>query len=90
MQKLKILLILLLPALLLTACSKESEETILLNAKNKLEEAKKLDSENKPEEAKKAYGEAIEMYKKFLNRIPFISKSAGSVQQHCKKFMLII
>ncbi len=79
MQKLKFLLVLIIPALLLgmllTACSKESEETILMSAKTKMEEAKKLDSENKPEEAKKGYGEAIELYKKFLAEYPSSQKA---------------
>ncbi len=75
MQKLKILLLILIPALLLTACSKESEDSILLAAKTKLEEAKKLDTENKPEDAKKAYGEAIELYKKFLTEYPTSPKA---------------
>ena len=75
MQKLKILLFILIPALLLTACSKESEDSILLAAKTKLEEAKKLDTENKPEDAKKAYGEAIELYKKFLKEYPASQKA---------------
>ena len=75
MQKLKILLLILIPALLLTACSKESEDSILLSAKNKLEEAKKFDTDNKPAEAKKAYGEAIELYKKFLSEYPSSAKA---------------
>lgn len=63
------------PALLLTACSKESEDSMLLNAKNKLEEGKKLEGESKPEEAKKAYGEAVELYKKFLTEYPSSPKA---------------
>jgi tetratricopeptide (TPR) repeat protein len=79
MRKLKFLLVLIIPALLFTACSKESEETILMNAKTKMEEAKKLDAENKPDEAKKAYNEAIELYKKFLTEYP---NSAGAPEAY--------
>lgn len=75
MQKLKFLLILIIPALLLTACSKESEESILMNAKAKMEEGKKLESENKAEDAKKSFGEAIELYKKFLLEYPSSQKA---------------
>jgi tetratricopeptide (TPR) repeat protein len=75
MPKIKLLILLLIPALLLTACSKESEDSILLSAKSKLEEGKKFDTDSKPEEAKKAYGEAIEIYKKFLSEYPASPKA---------------
>ena len=57
--------ILLIPALIFifSSCSKPSEESFLLDAKNKMDEAIKLDGENKSDEAKKAYGEVIEIYK---------------------------
>lgn len=67
MHKFKFLLLLVISALLLSACSKESEDTILMNAKAKLEEAKKLEGENKIDDAKKAYMEALEIYKQYLN-----------------------
>jgi len=62
----KITLLLLAAVFLFSSCSKESEETMLLNAKSKLEEAKKFEGENKPDDAKRTYTEAIEMYKTFL------------------------
>lgn len=74
MQKFKFLLILIVPVLLLSACSKESEESILMNAKAKMEEGKKFESENKAEDAKKSFGEAIELYKKFLTEYPSSQK----------------
>lgn len=75
MQKLKFLVVFIIPVLLLTACSKESEESILMNAKAKMEEGKKLESENKAEDAKKSFGEAIELYKKFLAEYPTSQKA---------------
>jgi|SRR4030095_862546 len=75
MQKLRILLLIIIPALLFNSCSKESEETILMNAKTKMEEAKKFEADNKPEDAKKGYTEAVEIYKKFLAEYPASPKA---------------
>lgn len=75
MHKFKFLLLLIIPALLLTACSKESEDTILMNAKAKMEEGKKFEGEGKAEDAKKSYNEAVELYKKFLTEYPSSQKA---------------
>lgn len=75
MTKFKFLLFLIIPALLLTACSKESEDTILMNAKTKMEEGKKLEGEGKAEDAKTAYNAAVELYKKFLTEYPSSAKA---------------
>src|SRR5436190_584543 len=70
MNRLKFLILLLIPLFLLSACSKQSEEDIFNNAKAKIEEAKKLEAENKQDEAKKAYNEGIEMLKKLISDYP--------------------
>ncbi len=70
MRNLKFLLLLVIPALMLAACSKESEDSILLSGKTKMDEAKKFESENKLDDAKRTFGEAIEIYKKFLAEYP--------------------
>jgi tetratricopeptide (TPR) repeat protein len=77
MKKLKFLFLLLIPALMLmfSSCTKESEDSILLSAKTKMEEAKKLETENKLDEAKKGYNEAVEIYKKFLAEYPSSPKA---------------
>lgn len=77
MKKPKLLLLLLIPALVLifSSCTKESEDSILLSAKTKMEEAKKLETENKLDEAKKSYLEAVEIYKKYLAEYPSSSKA---------------
>ncbi|HEY3249524.1 MAG TPA: hypothetical protein VGK25_00255, partial [Ignavibacteria bacterium] len=75
MQKTTLVSILILAAFLFSSCSKDSEETMLLNARVKLEEAKKLEGENKPEEAKRAYSEAIELYRKILTEYPSSPKA---------------
>lgn len=77
MEKQKFLLLLLIPALMLvfSSCTKESEDSILLSAKTKMEEAKKLETENKLDEAKKGYNEAVEIYKKFLAEYPTSPKA---------------
>jgi outer membrane protein assembly factor BamD (BamD/ComL family) len=84
MHKLKFLLAIILPVFLLFSCSKETEETILMNAKSKLEEAKKLEGENKADDAKKAYTEAIEIYKNFLEEYP-ASQRAPEVYSNIAK-----
>lgn len=67
MQLLKISVTLLLLAFIFTSCTKESEDSILNKAKEKLDEARKADEQSKPEDAKRLYTEAIEFYKGFLS-----------------------
>lgn len=75
MQNLKFLLLFIVPALLFVGCSKESEDSILLSGKTKMEEAKKFESENKLDDAKRTFGEAIEIYKRFLTEYPNSAKA---------------
>jgi tetratricopeptide (TPR) repeat protein len=84
MYKLNFLLALILPCFLLVSCSKETEETMLMNAKAKMEDAKKLEGENKAEDAKKAYIEALEIYKSFLEEYP-ASQRAPEVYSNIAK-----
>jgi hypothetical protein len=70
-----ILLTGILALFLFSSCSKQSEESLLLDAKNKMEEATKLDNDNKPDEAKKAYEEVIAIYKKLIDYYPNSEKA---------------
>lgn len=71
--------ILIIPAViavfLFSSCTKQSEESLLLDAKTKMEEASKLETENKPDEAKKAYEEVINIYKQILDDYPNTEKA---------------
>ncbi len=71
----------LLPAFLLvflfSSCTKQSEESLLLEARNKMDEAAKLEGENKQDEAKKAYEEAISLFKQILDDYPNTEKAPG-------------
>lgn len=64
------LILLLIPLFLIASCTKQSEETLLSNAKVSLEEAKKLESENKVDEAKAKYLETIDIYKTLITDYP--------------------
>jgi len=74
MQKITLLSIIII-SFLFASCSKESEDTMLLNAKNKLEEAKKFESDNKPDDAKRTYTEALDTYKNVLKEYPSSPKA---------------
>jgi tetratricopeptide (TPR) repeat protein len=58
-----------------SSCTKNSEENMLLEAKNKMDEAKRLDSENKVDEAKPHYIEAIKIYDEILKEYPNSEKA---------------
>ena len=78
MHKLKFLPVicglLLIPVLLLSSCSKVSEETLFTNGKAKIEEGKKFEADNKPDDAKKSYTEAIDMLKQLIADYPSSAK----------------
>jgi len=76
MQKITLLLTLLFITVMFISCSKESEESMLLKAKNKLDEAKKLETDNKLEDAKRTYAESIDLYKAVLKEHPSSPKAA--------------
>jgi tetratricopeptide (TPR) repeat protein len=69
---------------LFSSCTKQSEESMLLEAKTKMEEAVKLEGENKPEEAKKAYENVIAIYKQVLDDYPN-SEKAPSIYSNIAK-----
>ena len=87
MNRLKFLILLLIPVFFLSACSKESEDTIFNNAKAKIEEAKKLEADNKPDEAKKAYNDAIEMLKQLISDYPSSPKVPDAYNEIAKIYV---
>jgi len=75
MQKISLLLTLVFVSVMFFSCSKETEETMLLNAKAKLDEAKKFETDNKTEDAKRTYAETIDLYKSVLKEYPSSAKA---------------
>lgn len=75
MQKISILLMLLFISVMFISCSKETEETMLLNAKAKLDEAKKYEQENQLADAKRTFAESIDLYKTVLKEYPSSPKA---------------
>src|SRR5205085_379062 len=86
-NRLKYLILLLIPLFLFSACSKQSEETLFTNAQAKIEEAKKLDADNKPEEAKKAYTEGIELLKQLIADYPSSAKVPDAYNEIAKIYV---
>jgi tetratricopeptide (TPR) repeat protein len=68
--------LLLLILFLVSSCTKQSEDSMLSDAKAKLDEAKKLEEQSKPDEARKFYKEAVEIYQQFLKDYPGSPKAA--------------
>ena len=72
----KNLLVFLISSLLvISSCTKKTEESLLLDAKNKMEEAKKLEADNKVDEARKDYEQVIDIYNDFLSGYPSSTKA---------------
>jgi tetratricopeptide (TPR) repeat protein len=64
----------ILSALLLTSCTKQSEETLWNTAKGKIEEANKLREQGNQAESNKLCNEAIELLKQYLTDYPSSQK----------------
>ena len=83
----KFLILLIIPLFLLSACSKQSEETLYTNAKAKIDEAKKFEADNKPDDAKKSYTEGIEMLKQLISDYPSSPKVPDAYNEIAKIYV---
>jgi tetratricopeptide (TPR) repeat protein len=66
---------LLISVFIFSSCTRQSEDSMLNDAKAKLEETKKMEEASKPDEASKLYQEAVNLYAEFLKEYPSSPKA---------------